>query len=58
MWAVLNDEAEFGEDRDFAALDLLVWFAKGGSFPMEGLRPRSDAIERCERRLVAAIEGS
>lgn len=56
MWAIVNDEDADRDERDFAALDLLVWFAKGGSFPMEGLRPRSDAIERCELRLVEAIE--
>jgi hypothetical protein len=55
-WRILNAESADRDDRDFAALDLLVWLAKGGAMPLiatAGLRPRADLIERCELRLVA-----
>jgi hypothetical protein len=56
--AIVNDEAATSDERDFAALDLLVWLAKGGVLPpMEGLRPKADLIERCESRVIGAIEG-
>lgn len=59
--AIVNDEAADAEDRDFAALELLVWLAKDGALPIwmgGGLRPRADLIERCELRLTGAIEGT
>lgn len=58
IWRILNDEAADQDDRDFAALDLLTWLAKGGSMPFTatgGLRPRAELIERCELRIVARM---
>ena len=56
--AILNDEAAPADERAHAALDLLVWIAKGGEISMhvEGLRPKADMIERCETRLRYAID--
>jgi hypothetical protein len=56
-----NDNDLEGIERDFAALDLLVWLAKGGALPLsmtEGLRPKADLIERCEARLSRTLECS
>jgi hypothetical protein len=57
-WALVNDEDADRDERDFAALDLLVWLAKGGYFIDVGLRPRANAIERCELRILARMEES
>ncbi len=60
-WLILDDEDADRDDRDFAALDLLVWLANGGVMPFDstaGLRPRATLIERCEHRILARMEES
>jgi hypothetical protein len=60
-WRTFNETDAEGVERDFAALDLLVWLAKGGAMPLEateGLRPKADLIERCELRLIRAMENN
>jgi hypothetical protein len=56
--AIVNDESAPSDERDHAALDLLVWIAKGGeiSLHVEGLRPKADTIQRCENRLRYCID--
>ena len=58
---ILNDEcgSHSMAERDAAALDLLVWIAKGGDISphVSGLRPKADTIERCELRLLSVIDG-
>jgi hypothetical protein len=54
---MMNESLDQNE-RTFAALDLLVWIAKGGEIAIhvEGLAPRSHAIGECELIIIQGMK--
>lgn len=57
-WLMVTDDQLRDDERGQAALDLLVWIAKGGYAPANapGLRPRAETIETCELYLSSLLE--
>lgn len=56
--ALLLDETNDLDERAVAAVDLLVWIAKGGhiSLHREGLRPQADTISDCQHAIFKALD--
>lgn len=57
-YAILVDDERPLDERAEAALNLLVWIAKGGTISLyvEGMRPTLDTIERCEATLCELLD--